>query len=507
MKDDIPQLDEVLGGASWESLTKEVNAPVSEGGYASVAETANTVADHQRPSLQDVLDTLSPIDFKHAAGLGPSEKATKETQVVLISQEVDARAREIGSGFVFMMGWFFFFVGSHWKRLETSSVRAFLGEASQRIGIRMVTAKFFRFLDDLVKQAESSWFVERPTLSRSKHLANFKNCTVEIDHGSVRVLEHSMSNLLTYVLPWDYDPGAPHPAFSRLLDRVVPDEASQLNLAEFIGWLFLSLRLETALFLLGNGSNGKSSFAEIMINVIGRENVTHQSLESLGSDYHRANLGGFLLNHSSEVTRLVRPDIFKKLVSGEPIEARKPYGSAFILHDYAKLMFNCNELPIDVEHTEAFFRRLLIIRFDARITEDERDPDIARKIVDAEAPGIFNWIVKGAQRLLTQGHFTPNPSARATLEEYRLESDSVALYMHESSFAPATDREHKAPLGFLYERYKSFCSENNYRQTSARTFHRRLKALGYASLRSNKGVMVLVREVANDVDFEEPDRF
>jgi putative DNA primase/helicase len=47
--------------------------------------------------------------------------------------------------------------------------------------------------------------------------------------------------------------------------------------------------------------------------------------------------------------------VFKQLVSGEAIEARSPYKRAFTLTDYAKLMFNCNELPKEAELTNAFF--------------------------------------------------------------------------------------------------------------------------------------------------------
>jgi|GEM_PF-3527595 len=42
--------------------------------------------------------------------------------------------------------------------------------------------------------------------------------------------------------------------------------------------------------------------------------------------------------------------LFKQFVSGEPVEAHLSYGEPFTLTDYAKLIFNCNELPTDVEH-------------------------------------------------------------------------------------------------------------------------------------------------------------
>lgn len=59
----------------------------------------------------------------------------------------------------------------------------------------------------------------------------------------------------------------------------------------------------------------------------------------------------------------IETDIFKQMASGEPIEARLPYSEPFILNGSAALIFNCNDLPKDVEHTNAFFRRFLIIGF------------------------------------------------------------------------------------------------------------------------------------------------
>ena len=71
--------------------------------------------------------------------------------------------------------------------------------------------------------------------------------------------------------------------------------------------------------------------------------------------------------------------IFKQMVSGEPVEARLPYGQPFILRQYAKLIFNRNELPKDVEHSNAYYRRFLIIPFDVTIPEHEQDKTYTSK--------------------------------------------------------------------------------------------------------------------------------
>ena len=78
-----------------------------------------------------------------------------------------------------------------------------------------------------------------------------------------------------------------------------------------------------------------------------------------------------MVNYASELNRGLEADTFKQLISGEPIEARLPYGQPFTLTDYAKFIFNCNELPTEVEHTHAFFRRFLIVPFPVTIPEAE----------------------------------------------------------------------------------------------------------------------------------------
>ena len=76
------------------------------------------------------------------------------------------------------------------------------------------------------------------------------------------------------------------------------------------------------------------------------------------------------------------------------------------MREYGKLMFNCNELPKEVENTNAFFRRFLIIPFDSVIPESEQDPELAAKIIRDELSGVFNWMLEGLGRLLQQRTFT-----------------------------------------------------------------------------------------------------
>ena len=183
---------------------------------------------------------------------------------------------------------------------------------------------------------------------------------------------------------------------------------------------------------------------------------------------------------------------FKLLVSGEPVDARLPYGEPFILTDYAKMAFNTNELPKDVEQNEAFFRRFLIIPFEVMIPENERDPELAKRIIRDELPGIFNWVLEGLQRLLQQRKFTQSDIVDKTVAQYRQQSDSVQLFLIEEDYVK--DDTQELPLKQLYNMYKDFCIESSYRACSNRIFAERLRNVGFGIFRKQLGNVIGIKK-------------
>jgi putative DNA primase/helicase len=253
------------------------------------------------------------------------------------------------------------------------------------------------------------------------------------------------------------------------------------------------------LLLLGTGANGKSVVFEILTALFGEENISHYSLHSLQREYYRAMIGNKLLNYASEISTRLESDIFKKLSSGEPCEARLPYGKPFLVRDYARLAFNCNELPRDVEHTNAFFRRFLIIKFDVTIPEEKRNPKLADEIIETELSGVFNWLLDGLQRLLKQGGFSECQAIQTAVDEYRHSSDSVAIFIEEVSYKQVSDRDKGTLLREIYTDYKSFCQDYNFRPVSIQNLSNRLRALGMECLRTNKGILVLTKKSAESL--------
>jgi putative DNA primase/helicase len=183
----------------------------------------------------------------------------------------------------------------------------------------------------------------------------------------------------------------------------------------------------------------------------------------------------------------INPDLFKKLISNEPIDARSPYGHPFILRNYGKFMFNTNKYPINLEYTHAYFRRFIILDFEVIIPDEKQDKNLAKRIISKELSGIFNWVLEGLDRLLKQQQFTESPKAKSLLEEMRLESDSVAQFMAARQYIPSVSEEDKILLKDFRDDYKMYCIEQQILSVSQKEFSSRIKSLKFNIVKGGGG--------------------
>lgn len=447
--------------------------------------------------LDRLLDKVESVEFRELAFLEDGEKLQKKHYLVIVVEEVLRLAEANRWGLCRNGDFIYLFNGTFWSRLEPDEVQGFLGMAAEHMGVDRFDARHYDFREKLYRQFVTTSHLPKPEPAKDCVLVNLENGTLEISPSGARLREHRREDFLTYVLPFSYNPKAPAPTFVQYLNRVLPDTEKQRILAEFLAYVFVRpsyLKLEKALVLYGTGANGKSVFFEIVEALLGRENVTNFSLQSLTDDkgYSRAKIVGKLVNYASEINASLEAAAFKALTSGESIEARLPYGQPFTATDYAKLIFNCNVLPKEVEHTEGFFRRFLIVHFDVTIPEHEQDKTLARKIIDDELSGVLNWVLEGLDRLLAQRNFSECLASHAILARYRRESDSVQMFLSEKGYQRSANEVET--LDVLYNEYKAFCMDDGYKSASKKTFRERLESVGYQLTRRSIGNVVFVEK-------------
>jgi putative DNA primase/helicase len=497
-------------------------APATPQPLAKTLEEAKKKAEAMQHSeiLQVLKKDFTPINFKtiiypQAKRLfdelktiaTESEKAT-EIQNQLDKYKVTAKQYRIKSishiletakakewGLCRSFDFIYLYNGEYWLEMDKDEFQTFLGEAAEKVGVKWDNAQDFIFREQLFKQFLSVAYLKPPKPKRGITLVNLKNGTIEISNKGYKLRPFDRKDFIKYQLSFDYDPNATAPIFDKFLNEVLPDIERQRVLAEYLGYVFLkhgngSLKLEKALLLYGSGGNGKSVIFEVVTALFGRTNVSNYSIQSLTEEkgFYRAKIANQLLNYCSDIGTKLETNLFKNMVSGEPIEACLKYGQPFDMADYAKLMFNCNELPRDAEQTMAYFRRFIIIHFDVEVPKENQDGDLHNKIIDSELSGVFNWVLEGLTRLLKQQGFSKSKAIDKMLETYMTESDSVMMFLNEEGYERST--LHEVAAKAMYDDYKAFCIDCNYRPVANQKFYARIRKKGIETTRKKHGTVI-----------------
>jgi putative DNA primase/helicase len=448
---------------------------------------------------ESFIEKLTEKDFQnlidkhsHEWKEGPSYK---QLQVLAITQ-LKAVAIKNGWRLCKNNDQIYFYNGAFWSAFSNEQFRDFLKKATIKMGLYSLNCLHFTFQDPTFKQFWADSFLTRPESERGVVLINLLNGTFEITPKYQKLRNPSSDDFLTYQLPFAYDPGAEAPIFKKFLEEVLPDPKVRMVLAEYIACVFIDprdLKLEKVLILIGQGANGKSVFFEIIQNLLGKENVSSFSLSSLTNEKgnYRIEIADKLLNYTSEISTKMNTNTFKQMASMEPVDARRLYCNPVILWRYARMMFNSNELPREVEHTEAFYRRFLIILFEKIIEEKNQDKKLATKIIDAELAGVFNWVLEGLHRLLEQKNFTVSEAIDKQVEEYRHNSNSVACFVEEAFYVKSV--ETSMLLKEVYSEYRSYCHSSGNIACSSNNFGNRLRRLGFTVERKNHGNVVYMK--------------
>jgi putative DNA primase/helicase len=439
--------------------------------------------------LKELLNSLQKINFWEYVELsGANPKLQKKHYLVSVIEILLQKTNEQKFSLCRKNEMVYLFNGEYREHNDNALFKDFLGQVALKIGVDKFDAKLHSFKDELLKQFISDARLKEIRADTQTTLINLINGTFEINGKNQNIREFRKSDFLTYQLPFEFDPNAKCPIFNIFLNEVLPEKELQNVLAEYLGYIFIKngvLKLEKVLLLYGTGANGKSVLFEIICALIGKHNITNYSLQSLTDKdgYRRAMIANKLLNYASEINGKLEISVFKQLASGEPVEARLPYGNPQLISDYGKLMFNCNELPRDTEQTNAFYRRFIILPFRNTIPPEKQNKKLAEQIINEELSGIFNWVIIGLKRLLENGNFTESEIIKNEVAQYQIESDSVLMFLQDLGYEKSLNET--ITVSFVYDEYKTYCRENGYVFCSVKTFSQRIVNKGIERRRAN----------------------
>jgi Family of unknown function (DUF5906)/D5 N terminal like len=202
-------------------------------------------------------------------------------------------------------------------------------------------------IDDAVKLIRRRVAVPHDDLNpRGQDLINVQNGMLDWRAGEL--LPHDPGYLSTIRIPVRFDQEATSEIIPRVLKDWFPADALELA-GEMLGYLLVpSRKHQVAFMLVGEGENGKSTFINLIRSLLGRTNVSTETLHDLEENRFRAaSLFGKLANLCADIDdRSLRfTGMFKKITGDDSVAAERKHQHPFDFEPFARLLFSANTPP------------------------------------------------------------------------------------------------------------------------------------------------------------------
>ncbi len=400
--------------------------------------------------------------------------------------------------------------GLLWARDENGEAHRLAKETINAIIQEAVLASDFKLREELIRHALKSEAAGRitsmlklaeselpipvleSTLDTRRWLMGVKNGTLDLQTG--KLVPPRREDFITRCAGVPYDPDAKCPTWDAFLARILGGNEHLLTfLHRAIGYSLTAETREQCLFFLhGSGANGKSTFLETVRHVMG-DYATQMSMDSLAIKKNRdgsANTPDIARLHRARFVAAVESDenmrfsegLVKQLTGDDKITACRKYEEPFEFHPSHKLFIGTNHKPVIRGTDYAIWRRIRLIPFEVTIPPEERDRSLPEKL-QAEAPGILAWAVRGCLDWQKHGLGLPKEVSDAT-EEYRNEMDALAGFLAEKCTLLPGDAG-RVRAHDLYEAYKEWCKDTGEFQLTQTRFGRKLVEKGFKREQSN----------------------
>lgn len=324
-------------------------------------------------------------------------------------------------------------------------------------------------------------------------LLNVQNGTIDLRTGELR--PHRREDLITKIAGCAFTPSATAPTFDRFMGTTFAGNVELIAfLRRFVGYCLTgSVKEQVLLFCYGEGSNGKSTLIDLVIDLLGgfggyAAPSAPGLLVARKSEQHPtelADLRGRRLVTCVEIGDGKRFDEerVKALTGGDRIKARMMREDFFTFDPTHKLVLAANHKPIVRGTDLGIWRRILLVPFVVAFTDAQKDRDLPAKL-RAELPGILAWAVRGCLEWQREG-LKPPPVVLEATSAYQAEQDVVGRFLDDRCLLNPTV---KAKSGPLYEAFRVWCTEQGEHELTQRRFGEQLLRRNLKPVKMTAGV-------------------
>ena len=385
-------------------------------------------------------------DAEHSANGGPRKLATNEIADAVSGKE--SFAQDAG-------GKLYRFSEGTYKKYAERHIRRRVKELLQASGraAEWSSHRASEVVEYIRADAPELW--ERPPLDE----INVLNGILNVETRELR--EHDSEFLSPVQIPVKYDAEAECPEWEKFAAEVFPEDANELAFELPADLITPARSAQKAVLLLGEGSNGKSTYLRAAGAFVGNTNAAGVSLHKLESDrFASARLVGKLANICPDLpsTHLTETSVFKAITGGDYLHGEHKYGESFEFVPYCRLVFSANHVPRSGDASHAFFRRWVVVPFDRTFEPGEEVPreQMDAKLADpGELSGVLNRALDVLDKVRSRG-FTESESMREAWDEFKTMTDPLSVWLDKNV---VDDPDAFVPKRDLLAAYNDACRE------------------------------------------------
>lgn len=262
-------------------------------------------------------------------------------------------------------------------------------------------------------------------------ILNLKNGMLDL--RTMELAPHGPEYMSRAQLPVTYDSKAQCSLWLNKLAEIFADDLAKCDvIQEFFGYcLYPRIIFPCALFQIGVGGNGKGVVESVCYSMLGEHNVSHVSMARMAKDFGPIEIRDKFLNSCGE-TESSQLDVtnFKKIASGDEIQAEVKYKSDVKFRPIAKHMISMNDFPGIRDKTDAFFRRVIVLEYKQKFEKANADPYLTEKLLK-ELDGIFMWALEGLERVLKQSAIRVPESIAQAKMRFKAKVNPVLTFVDE----------------------------------------------------------------------------
>jgi P4 family phage/plasmid primase-like protien len=307
-------------------------------------------------------------------------------------------------------------------------------------------------------------------------LINAKNGVLHIDTDNFSIVRkpHDRFYYFTGRLEIEFNPIAECPTWDLFLSQVVEDDVDKKLILLYLAYCLLShdYKWESALYIYGEGANGKGTLAKSFKEMFSKPTFT--AISSLEKNFGLMGLigGNFWWANESD-NKYINTEDLKRIISGEPVEIDIKHNKPETHQFKMKVMITANEIPLLKKYADK--RRFIVVRFPNKFEGNNKDVELDNKLRN-ELPGLLNLLMEQIPVYLqNSANLSANISDRYEVQYEEL-SDPFKIFV-ETYVTETKDYNDFATTLHLTMAFNAWAIKNNHETHNTTTIGRRISSL------------------------------